>query len=325
MSENTTDPSTSAPLTAFRLAAACTVLTVTMGSVVCATASGTSCPTWPGCHPGDVVPGWNLAQLIEFTHRVVAVVTGPVVLAAALLARRLPGQDRWVRILPWVALVAAFGSGFFGRMVILSHLSTPLGALDLFCALTSMTLTAIAAVRAGRAVRGAERPACSPDPDAAPGLPVAPQRALARRLAVAAVGVLITMHVSAIFAAGSGSYTRCLGWPLWKTIDGDLHPWLGNARLALAVLAAVLVVSTAVATIRYEPLRVWGVVFAALFGVEMMLGVDLRTGTAGPSVATAYSVTAVALLWSLGLFTAVAGTSPVGRPAGDRELTTSLR
>jgi heme A synthase len=36
-----------------------------------------------------------LSLLIEFTHRVVAMAAGPLVLAAALMSRRLPGPDRW--------------------------------------------------------------------------------------------------------------------------------------------------------------------------------------------------------------------------------------
>jgi cytochrome c oxidase assembly protein subunit 15 len=321
MSEKTADPSTTTALTVVRLAAVSTVLAVALGSVVCATASGAACPNWPGCYHGNIAPGWQLGAIIEFTHRVVAIATGPTVLAAAVLSRRLPGNDRWVRLLPWVGLVGAIGSGFFGRMVILSHLSTSLGAVDLFCALTAMTVTAIAAVRAGRAVQEVRRPTCSPSF----GLPVAPERALARRLAAATLGVLVAMHVSGIFAAGTGSYTRCLGWPLWKTIDGDLHPWLQTTRLGLAGVAAALLVATVVVTFRYEPLRGWGVVFAALLGVETVLGIDLRAGTAGLSVATAYSVTAVALLWSLALFTAVAGTARVGRPVASDALSPALR
>ena len=82
------------------LAALFTFLAVAMGAVVCATGSGDPCPTWPGCRPDQTAPQWQLSPLTEFTHRVVAMAAGPLVLAAAVVSRRLPGPDRWVRILP---------------------------------------------------------------------------------------------------------------------------------------------------------------------------------------------------------------------------------
>src|SRR5450631_3246992 len=100
-------------LTVFRLAALFTFLAVAMGAVVCATGSGASCPTWPGCRPDQLTPQWQLSPVIEFTHRVVAMSAGPLVLAAAVMSRRLTGPNRWVRILPMVALVGALAAGAF--------------------------------------------------------------------------------------------------------------------------------------------------------------------------------------------------------------------
>lgn len=41
----------------FQIASLFTVAAVTMGAVVCATDSGFECSTWPGCHPGQALPG----------------------------------------------------------------------------------------------------------------------------------------------------------------------------------------------------------------------------------------------------------------------------
>lgn len=286
----------SAPRTVLRLAALCTFLAVAMGAVVCATKSGAACPTWPGCRPDQITPQWELSPVIEFTHRVVAIAAGPLVLAAAVMSTRLPGLDRWVRILPWVALAGALASGAFGRLVVLSSLPTWLGAVDLFCALAAMTALGVAAVMAGTTAVG------STSRTAAQGRP--PQ---ASRLAAASAAVLIVMHVTGIFAAGTGSYTRCMGWPLWRLIDNDLHPWLQGLRLGLAGLGAGLVVTTAVVAIRSERLRPWGITLATLFAAEMVLGLMIRTRGIADGVAAAYSVLAVALLWWLGLLAAVAG------------------
>ena len=282
-------------LSVFRLAALFTFLAVAMGAVVCATGAGASCPTWPGCRPDEIAPQWALSPVIEFTHRVVAMSAGPLVLAAAVLSRRLPGSHRWVRILPLVALAGALAAGAFGRIAVLSSLPTWLGAVDLFCALSAMSAMGVAAIM----VR-----ALGADSASRPAAPQHPVRVM--RLAAASAAVVIAIHVSGIFAAGPHSYTRCLGWPIWATVSGDLHPWLQDLRLGLAGLGAALVVATAVAAVREERLRWWGIAIGALFVAEMVLGLVIRTRELNTGVAAAYSVLAAALLYSLGLLMALA-------------------
>jgi len=300
VSKNVSAPPT-VTLAVFRLAALFTFLAVAMGAVVCATKSGASCPTWPGCRPNQLTPQWQLNPIIEFTHRVIAIAAGPLVLAAAVMSIRRSGRDWRVRILPWVALVGALASGAFGRLVVLSSLPTWLGAVDLFCALAAMTVMGVAAVIA-----------CAPATNSK-SRSVAERRSLQMscRLAAMSVTVMIVMHAAGIFAAGTGSYTRCMGWPLWKLINSDPHPWLGGLRLGLAGLGAALVVTTAVVTARTGQLRRWGIAVAALFATEMLLGLMIRSWGFNTGVAAAYSVLAVALLWSMGLLMAVAGAARV--------------
>ena len=303
MPKNAPAPPT-AVLTVFRLAALFTFLAVAMGAVVCATGSGAACPTWPGCRPDQIAPQWQLSPLSEFTHRVVAMTAGPLVLAAAVMSRRLRGPNRWVRILPLVALVGALAAGAFGRLVVLSGLPTWLGAVDLFCALTAMTAMGVAAVMVG-----------APAPDSTSRSAAEWHPVQVRRLAAMSLTVLVVMHVTGIFAAGPYSYTRCLGWPIWQLIDSDLHPWLQDLRLGLAGLGAALVVTTAVVAARNERLRRWGIVLATLFAAEIALGLVIRTGGLNAGVAAAYSVLAVALLSCLGLLMAVAWSARVATDA----------
>jgi heme a synthase len=303
----TADPSTAEPstavLTVFRLAALFVFLAVAMGAVVCATGSGASCPTWPGCRPDQITPQWQLSPIIEFIHRVVAMSAGPLVLAAAVMSRRLTGPNRWVRILPWVALAGALASGAFGRLVVLSSLPTWLGGVDLFSALTAMTAMGVAAVVLGS-------PASDRTWRSAEWHPLQ-----VRSLAAMSVIVLVVMHDTGIFAAGPLSYTRCMGWPIWQLIGTDLHPWLQVLRLGLAGVGAVLVITTAVMAARTERLRRWGIAVGTLFGAEMVLGLAIRAGGINAAVASAYSVLAVALLSSLGLLLAVSWSAQVATHA----------
>jgi len=293
MPKNASATST-ATLTVFRLAALFTFLAVAMGALVCATGSGASCPTWPCCRPGQITPQWQLSPLIEFTHRVVAMSAGPLVLAAAIMSRRLHGPNRWVRILPLIALAGALAAGAFGRAAILSGIPTWMGGIDLFSALTAMTSMGVAAVMVGSAARGPAR-------RSAPG----PQPLRLFPLAAMSLAVLVAMHVSGIFAAGKGSYTRCLGWPIWQRIDTDLQPWLQNVRLGLAGLGAVLVLTTVVVAVRDDRLRRWGIALGTLFAAEMVLGQVIRAAGLNKGAAAGYSVMAVALVSCLGLLMAV--------------------
>lgn len=302
--ETPTAETSTAVLTVFRLAALFVFLAVAMGSVVCATGSGASCPTWPGCRPDQITPQWELSPIIEFVHRVVAMSAGPLVLAAAVMSRRLKGPNRWVRILPWVALAGALASGAFGRLVVLSSLPTWLGGVDLFCALTAMTTMGVAAVVLG-----------APTSDLTSRSAPAWRPLQVRSLAAMSVIVLIVMHDTGIFAAAPLSYTRCMGWPIWQLIDTDLHPWLQVLRLGLGGLGAVLVITTAVMAARTERLRRWGIAIGTLFAAEMVLGLVIRAGGINAGVASAYSVLAVALLSCLGLLMAVAWSAQVDTDA----------
>jgi heme a synthase len=297
MPKNDSAPATTA-LVVFRLAALFTFLAVAMGAVVCATGSGASCPTWPGCRPDQIAPQWQLSPLIEFTHRVVAMTAGPLVLAAALMSTRLRGPDRAVRILPWVALAGALAAGAFGRFAVLSGLPTWLGGVDLFSALTAMTAMGVGAVKLG---------ATAPDPRSRQSAkPLAMQ---VEHLAAASIAVVVMLHVTGIFVAAPLSYTRCMGWPIWRLIDSDLHPWLQYLRFGLGGVGAALVVTTAMVAIRSDRLRRWGIVLATLFAAEMVLGLVIRAGGINAGVAAAYSVLAVALLSCLGLLMAVASSA----------------
>ena len=309
----TAEPPTAEPPTAvlavFRLAALFVFLAVAMGAVVCATGSGASCPTWPGCRPDQITPQWQLSPVIEFIHRVVAMSAGPLVLAAAVMSRRLTGPNRWVRILPWVALAGALASGAFGRLVVLSSLPTWLGGVDLFCALTAMTTMGVAAVVLG-----------SP-PSERTSRPAEWHPLQVKSLAAMSVIVLVVMHDTGIFAAAPLSYTRCMGWPIWQLVGTDLHPLLQGLRLGLAGLGAVLVITTAVMAARTERLRTWGIVVGTLFAAEMVLGLVIRAAGISAGVASAYSVLAVALLSCLGLLMAVAWSAQVDTDAKALETT----
>ncbi len=300
----------------FRLSALFTLLTVGLGSVVCATKSGFDCHSWPGCYtdrfapgPADIPAVLAANPALEMVHRVTAMTTGGVLIVAAILSLRLRTRNRLVTVLPWIAVVAAGGSALFGRASVLGLGVDATGAaIDLFCALTAMTLTLVAAValerNAGRLRLGSV---------------VSP--------ALVASSTLIVMHVIGQLAAGNRSFTRCMSWPiLWLASDDNLGTQTVRTALALVALGAILLASRD--ALRVPALRAHGLVNVGLLVAVLALAVIYRfTDADGGLRGIAFSLVSVALLWSTIFLTARAGLNravtatpvhdaPVGHPAG---------
>lgn len=77
---------------------------VVLGSWVRITGSGLTCPDWPLCH-GAIVPSLTNGTLWEWSHRLVALLETPLVLAVLIIA--LPLRKRRPHIIPTLALIAA--------------------------------------------------------------------------------------------------------------------------------------------------------------------------------------------------------------------------
>ena len=108
-------------MTRFQKVAAATVVTtfllVVIGVIVRSTDSGVACPTWPGCFPGQFLPGLDAGPNVwfEWLHRTTAVIVGLLVLATAGLAL-LDHRDRPSILWPSLAAVGLVGfQAWLGR------------------------------------------------------------------------------------------------------------------------------------------------------------------------------------------------------------------
>lgn len=280
-----TTPPPGGALTVFRLATVFTLGAVVMGSLVCATESGMACPTWPGCYVGQVHPHADINPMIEFVHRVVSVTCGPLILFAALLGLRRPRGERLVRALPWVCLLGALAAAIFGRQVVLHGLPPVLGMLDLGLSLVAMIAITTATVALAR-TRYAHVPS------------------RVSRLAWSGVTTLLLMHVLGILAAGEGSYTRCMGWPIWRVIDSDGAAGLQWLRIGLAGLATVLIVASAAAAWGRADLRPVAATLVGLWVVELAVGLAMGGQRISMVGAALYSAAAVGIVFTMGLLAA---------------------
>ena len=265
----------------FIAAAAFAVASVVMGTVVCATESGAACPNWPGCYPDQFAPEVQLNPMIEFLHRVVAALTGPVVLIAAILARKV--ADPRPRRLAWVGLAGTISAGVFGMLIVKIGIPWWLGMVDLASALVATVALIVAALLM------------------APGATWTPGRTA--RLAWAAVGTLAVMHLSALAVAGDNAFTRCISWPL-GVFETDHRPVLQWLRIGLALVAAVLIILVVADGVRTPRLRLPALASGVLLVLELMLMPVLLGGNDYLTLVTTYAVTAAALFGSVSLLAA---------------------
>ncbi|MBW3085271.1 Heme A synthase [Austwickia sp. TVS 96-490-7B] len=284
-------------ITTYRIATTLTIATVAMGSLVCATESGAACPTWPGCFPDRITPGAHLNPVIEWTHRVISIACGLSIAAAALAGRRLPRRSL-ARIAPWVALAGAAIAAILGRQIVLHGLSRPWGVVDLAASLIAMAALIIGAV-------------------AAPRIPYAIHFDRAGQCAWAAVGTTIVMHLTGVLTAAEGSFTRCLGWPIWRIIESDQMVGLQITRIILALATTALVITALMTAWQRRDLHRIAGILAGCGGAELAVGIAMGGQRLEPVSAALYSLIAVALLATMILFATRLVLEPIDRPQSD--------
>jgi len=248
-------------------AAVMTTLLVALGGIVCATESGAGCPDWPGCY-GRIVPPPQVNAVIEYTHRFVAGLTTPLILAAAWVSWRRARAIRWLVRPLAVSIVFVAAVIVFGAFAVLTGLPRLVAALDLASALITLTLVLTAAVVAY--TRHVD-----------PMLPDRFSVSSLTRLSLATLGATFVLYVSGILVAGKGSLTRCVGWPFWRLLPDDASGWPQMARLGLAAVTALLIVWLVVRVLRTHPLSAAQRLAATLAGLafllEMVVGVIMLT------------------------------------------------
>jgi len=170
--------------------------------------------------------------MLEYTHRVLALLTSLLIVASAMVGWRNTRSVRWVAWPPVVAIAFLVAVVVFGAMVVLRGLEPGLASLDLGPALLVLALVLAATVVA---FFGYENPTLPDrlsfhDPFA--------------RLALWTLVAVFVVLVSGVLVAEGGSVVRCLGWPLFGgRLDlSEARGWLQGARRLAGGLAGVLVV-----------------------------------------------------------------------------------
>ncbi len=200
--------------TAFRILAIAALVSafvqVTLGGVVRVTGSGLGCPDWPLCH-GQLIPPFEFATLIEYTHRLSASLLGLLVLALFIVVLRRYRRNRWAMNSTGAALLLVIAASLLGGATVLTELSWWLRLLHLAIA-EGVAAALVVAVVVGWRI-GA--------PGAQPTTPSAAHSVgFARLTATALIGTLVLI-LSGSFIVGLGYGSSCAEWPLCR---GSLFP-----------------------------------------------------------------------------------------------------
>ena len=212
-------------MTRFQRLAATTVATVfllvTIGVVVRATGSGEACPHWPGCFPGQFLPGLDADGhvWIEWIHRTVAAIIGLLTLAMAIVAFR-DHRDR--RAILWPAIGAVILVGFqawLGQETVRLGNSGPSVTAHLAAAMALVGLLVYLFVRSTFPGRFAGRGASQ------------------RFTLLAAFGAAATFVVL-LFGSNVTARDAALVFPDWPLMNGSIQPLGADTPTEIAGLWA---------------------------------------------------------------------------------------
>jgi protoheme IX farnesyltransferase len=256
-------------VTRFQKLAAATVATtfllVVLGVIVRSTNSGVACPTWPGCFPGQFLPGLDAGVnvWIEWTHRTVAVVIGILVLGVAALAV-VDHRDRPSILWPSLATVAiALFQAWLGRETVRLGNSGPSVTAHLATAMILLAVLIFALVRSFYPARIGGRGSSQ------------------RFTLMAALGAATT-YALLLFGSNVTARDAALIFPDWPLMGGALFPPLTEATSAhvlhrwVAVIVGLIVAGVAIVALRTQRDRPWVVRLALigglLFPIQALVG-----------------------------------------------------
>ena len=239
---------------------------VALGGVVRVTGSGLGCPDWPLCH-GQIIPPFDTATLIEYSHRLSASMLMVLVLATTGLAWRYYRSDERIVASASLGLGLVLVAAVLGGVTVLTELVWWVVLMHLGIAEGAVACMAVAAFLGWRPTAAGERQTES-DPSA-------------RRLNVLVVASLTTAFVlllSGSYMVGYGAGSSCGTWPLCR---GSLLPQgtayaIHMGHRFLTVMVGILILATVAAAWSRRALQPdlsWSsVTLCVLFGVQVLAG-----------------------------------------------------
>ncbi len=234
-----------------------------LGSWVRINGAGMTCPDWPLCR-GALVPALIGGVVLEWTHRLIALTVGFVIIAAFVAGWRM--RRRISGVVPTLlALVAIFVLQVIVGGITIHEANSPRSvvlhwavAMLLLATLVLLAVLAFVAPRAGS------------------GLPAVRTGAPVAALAIAAALIYVTMCIGS-YVSSSGAGLACATFPSCDgSAVGTTPPQVAQMLHRIAATAFVVAALVAAGVTARTPMprvRAWAFAGAALTLVQFGLGV----------------------------------------------------
>ncbi len=294
-------------------AAVMTFLLIVVGGIVRVTGSGLGCPDWPLCY-GRLIPPLEFASIIEYSHRLTASLTSPLIVATTLVAWLRYRRATWIFWPSVVSLILLLVQVLLGGLTVVMELPPTIVAVHLANALLILALQVLVMVGAFRIhQRGGEAPTFSlEDP--------------LTRLGASTAATVFLLLVSGALVTSTGADTACAGWPL---CDGRVWPsgLLGQIHMLHRIIAAlgglmIMGWTWAAWQRRRErpPVAIAAVVSAVLVLAQILVGAANVLRGFPPALAGLHVATATAVWGSLILTLALSGERRLPQAEGSADL-----
>ncbi len=260
-------------------------LLIVVGGIVRVTGSGLGCPDWPRCF-GQWIPPLRADAIIEYTHRLVATLTSPLILASTFVAW---WRFRKLRLLsyPLLSMSLLFAvQGLLGGLVV--YLETPpnLVAVHLTIAFIIQALVVVPTVLVS--ISSQTKLASSK---------LGFSTTYGRHVLYLLITIFL-MILSGALVVGSNSTYACSGWPL---CNGQLIPSNANAWLHMFHRFMVLVASLGLVRVYMLARKQTPKLSASSKAHNILVALFLAQATVG-----ALKVSFAFPVWLLGLHVALA-------------------
>ncbi len=238
---------------------------VTLGGVVRVTDSGLGCPDWPLCH-GQIIPPFDTATLIEYSHRLSGSVLGLLVIATTAIAWMRFRAHRLVWYTCVAALVLVIVAGILGGITVLTELAWQYRLLHLAIAEILIACLIVAAIAGWNPYSSAPTGAGSKRADSL------------KPLIIASIAGAFVLILSGSYMVGEGYGTSCATWPLCR---GSLLPegWAYAVHMGHRYIAAIVGIIIAWTAWRawasapaHSPVRTASMFLASAFVLQIVVG-----------------------------------------------------